>query len=76
VQHTMTALMLVQGGLALAAVPRLAAQNLPAGLKAVKLSGPKITRTIGIVRRRGEAISDLAGVFQNALKAHAATLSA
>jgi DNA-binding transcriptional LysR family regulator len=75
VQHTMTALMLVQGGLALAAVPRLAAQNLPAGLKAVKLAGPKITRTIGIVRRRGEATSDLAGVFQNALKMHAATLS-
>jgi DNA-binding transcriptional LysR family regulator len=75
VQHTMTALMLVQGGLALAAVPRLAAQNLPAGLKAVKLSGPKITRTIGIVRRRGEATSDLAGVFQAALKTHAATLA-
>lgn len=75
VQHTMTALMLVQGGLALAAVPRLAAQNLPVGLKAVKLSGPKITRTIGIVRRRGEATSDLAGVFQAALKAHSATLA-
>lgn len=76
VQHTMTALMLVQGGLALAAVPKLAAQNLPAGLAAVKLSGPKITRTIGIVRRRGEATSDLASVFQNALKTHTATLSA
>src|SRR4051812_9213953 len=62
VQHTMTALMLVQGGLALAAIPTLAAQNLLDGLKAVKLSSPKITRMIGIVRRRGEATSDLAGV--------------
>lgn len=75
VQHTMTALMLVQGGIAVAAVPQLAVQNLPPGLKAVKLAGPTITRTIGMVRRRGEALSDLANVFQNALKAHAATLA-
>jgi len=75
VQHAMTALMIVQGGLALAAIPRLAAQNLPAGLTAVKLSGPKITRVIGIVRRRGEPTSELAGVFQNVLKAHAENLS-
>jgi DNA-binding transcriptional LysR family regulator len=74
VQHAMTALMLVQGGLAVAAVPRIAAQDLPPGLKAVKLTGPKITRTVGIVRRRGEATSDLAGVFQGILKAHAAKL--
>ena len=53
VQHAMTALMLVQAGLAVAAVPRIAAQDLPAGLKAIKLTGPKITRTVGIVRRRG-----------------------
>lgn len=75
VQHAMTALMLVQGGLAIAAIPKLAAQNLPAGLKALKLTGPTITRTIGIVRRRGEPLSDLASVFQSALKAHAATLA-
>ena len=75
VQHAMTALMLVQSGLALAAVPKLAAQDLPVGLKAVKLSGPKIARTIGIMRRRGERTSDLAGVFQNSLKAYAAKLA-
>jgi DNA-binding transcriptional LysR family regulator len=75
VQHTMTALMLVQSGLALAAIPRLAAQDLPEGLKAAKLSSPKITRTVGIMRRRGAATSDLAGVFQNSLKAHAAELT-
>lgn len=75
VQHAMTALMLVQSGLALAAVPRLAAQDLPLGLTAVKLAGPKISRTIGIVRRRGEATSDLASAFQSVLKAHALKLA-
>jgi DNA-binding transcriptional LysR family regulator len=71
----MTALMLVQSGLALAAVPRIATQDLPAGLKAVKLAGPTITRSIGLVRRRGEAKSDLAGVFQGVLKSYVAKLA-
>lgn len=75
VQHAMTALMLVQSGLALAAVPKLAAHDLPLGLTAVKLAGPRISRTIGIVRRRGVATSDLAGVFQSILKAHASKLA-
>ena len=74
VQHAMTALMLVQSGLAMAAVPKLAAQDLPPGLKAIDLSGPKITRTIGIVCRRGERTSSLAGIFQTILKAHAEKL--
>lgn len=74
VQHTATALMLVQSGLALAAVPSLAARNLPSGLKAIRLARPRITRTVAIVRRRGETPSELAAIFQQALKAHAASL--
>jgi len=68
VQHTMTAQMLVEGGLAVAILPSLATQKLPAGLKALRLSHPRITRTVGIVRRRDEAPSDLARVFHAALK--------
>lgn len=75
VQHVMAALMLVKSGLALAAIPRLAAQDLPAGLKALRLSDPSITRTIGIVQRSGAATSELGGVFQSILKTHVAKLA-
>ncbi|MDH7795140.1 MULTISPECIES: LysR family transcriptional regulator [unclassified Beijerinckia] len=68
VQHTMTAQMLVDSGLALAILPSLATQNLPPSLKALRLTHPRVTRTIGIVRRRDEAPSDLARVFHAALK--------
>lgn len=70
VQHTMTALMLVQAGLALALVPRLSSRQLPKGLAVVDLRGPRITRTVGLLRRRNEQPSRLARQFQDALRQH------
>jgi len=68
VQHTMTALMLVQAGLALALVPRLSSRGLPRGLAVVDLRGPRVTRTVGLLRRRNEQPSRLALQFQGALR--------
>lgn len=70
VQHTATALMLVQSGLALALVPRLSSRQLPKTLAAVDLRGPRITRRIGLLRRRNEQPSRLAREFQQALRNH------
>jgi DNA-binding transcriptional LysR family regulator len=68
VQHTMTALMLVQSGLALALVPRLSTRQLPRSLAIVDLRGPRITRKVGLLRRRNEQPSRLAREFQDALR--------
>ena len=60
-RHVSTLLGLVEAGLGVAAVPRLA---LPAekhaSLVAVPLVEPKVTRTLGLIRRQGRALSPAA----------------
>lgn len=61
VRHVTTLVSLVEAGLGIAAVPRLA---MPPGdhpnLKSVPLAEPAITRTVGLIRRRGRSLSPAA----------------
>jgi DNA-binding transcriptional LysR family regulator len=68
VQHTMTAFMLVEGGTALAIAPYLATMHLPPHLRAVPLSRPRITRTVGLLSKRSVPPSTLAESFQEILR--------
>lgn len=69
VHRVATAIGLVLGGLGITVVPRLAFQTAPGSdLVAVPLRGPSISRTIGIVTRRGHTLSSpaerLARIFR------------
>ena len=69
-QHVSTLVSLVEAGMGIAAVPRLAMP--PDGhpiLISVPLEKPVITRTVGLVRRRGRALSPAAHEFYNQLLA-------
>ncbi|MDB5596483.1 MAG: DNA-binding transcriptional regulator, LysR family [Hyphomicrobiales bacterium] len=69
VQHTMTAFMLVQGGIGLAIAPRLAIVNLQStGLTAIPLARPRLTRTVGLLSRKSDPPSALAQSFQRILR--------
>lgn len=63
-RHVSTMLGLVEAGLGVAAVPRLA---LPAaehpGIAIVPLVEPALTRTLGLIRRRGQQLSPAAQAF-------------
>ena len=69
VQHLSTSLGLVEAGLGVAAVPRLAA---PTGRHAVlvvrTLVDPVVTRIMGIIRRHGATLSPAAQQFHQILK--------
>jgi DNA-binding transcriptional LysR family regulator len=69
VQHLSTSLGLVEAGLGVAAVPQLAA---PTGQHAIlvvrPLVEPVVTRIMGIIRRRGAALSPAAQQFHQILK--------
>jgi DNA-binding transcriptional LysR family regulator len=61
VRHVMTVVSLVEAGLGIAAVPQLA---MPPGdhptLASIPLVEPAVTRTVGLIRRRGIALSPAA----------------
>jgi DNA-binding transcriptional LysR family regulator len=61
VRHVMTVVSLVEAGLGIAAVPQLA---MPPGdhptLVSIPLVAPPVTRTVGLIRRRGIALSPAA----------------
>ncbi|BET11754.1 LysR family transcriptional regulator [Pandoraea sputorum] len=61
VRHVMSVVSLVEAGLGIAAVPRLA---MPLGehplLTSVPLVEPEVTRTVGLIRRRGLVLSSAA----------------
>ncbi|VVE31149.1 LysR family transcriptional regulator [Pandoraea pneumonica] len=61
VRHVMSVVSLVEAGLGIAAVPRLA---MPPGdhptLRSVPLVDPPVTRTMGLIRRRGLVLSSAA----------------
>ncbi|MEI8144276.1 MAG: LysR substrate-binding domain-containing protein [Alphaproteobacteria bacterium] len=70
VQHLATAVSLVQSGVALAVVPRLALGIVPAaGLVAVTLRNPGITRTLGVISKHGLPPSPAARTLLNLITA-------
>lgn len=75
-QHVATAVSMVQAGLGLTVVPRLALERAgPATVATVGLRNPGITRTIGIIEKRGlplsPAASALLEIIRRTLKAEA-----
>jgi DNA-binding transcriptional LysR family regulator len=69
VQHLSTSLGLVEAGLGVAAVPALAVPVAGHPVLAVRpLVGPVVVRTMGIIRRRGAALSPAARQFHDILK--------
>lgn len=74
-RHVSTMLGLVEAGLGVAAVPRLA---LPTGrhpvLTSVPIAEPKVTRTLGLIRRRNRALSPAAQQLYDMLAPRRATL--
>jgi DNA-binding transcriptional LysR family regulator len=69
VQHLSTSLGLVEAGLGVAAVPRLAVPAAGHPVLAVRpLVEPVVVRTMGIIRRRGAALSPAAREFHDTLK--------
>ena len=68
IQHTLTAVRLVRAGLGLTIMPRCAVEALnDEDISYSPLTRPKITRTIGILTRRGAALSILAQSFRACL---------
>lgn len=69
VQHTATALKLVQAGTGLTVAPRSTVTELErSGIAWTELRGPRIRRTISIITRRGASLSPLAQSFRTILK--------
>ena len=70
-----TAIGMVSGGLGVTVVPRLAFQSAQeGGIVAVPVRGPSISRTIGIVTRRGHTLSPLAESLSRAIRDYFASL--
>lgn len=63
VQHVSTLIGMVENGLAIAVVPRLAMPLRSISIVGIPLDHPGITRTIGLVRRAGRSISPAAEAF-------------
>jgi len=59
---------LVQSGIALAVVPRLALPRETTSVVGVLLKQPTITRTIGLIQRRGRSLSPAAAMFSTLVK--------
>jgi len=75
VQHTLTAVRLVQAGLGLTIMPRCAVAALQGeDISFSPLTKPKITRTIGILSRRGRTLSMLAQSFRMLLLSQSSIL--
>ena len=68
VRHHSTALGLAEAGLGVAILPRVALpQTRPRGLRVIVIDEPKLTRELGRIHRRGEALSPAALGFIRAL---------
>jgi DNA-binding transcriptional LysR family regulator len=67
VRHVSTLIGLVQNGIGVAVVPRLTVPPRPAAVVGVKLDRPVVTRTIGMIRRRGRTLSPAAEAFTKLL---------
>jgi DNA-binding transcriptional LysR family regulator len=67
VRHVSTLIGLVENGLGVAVVPRLTVPPHPASVVGVKLDHPVVTRTIGMLRRRGRTLAPAAEAFARLL---------
>ena len=77
VQHLATAISMVEAGLALAVVPRLAVEAAGApGVVAVALRDPAVVRRLGVVSRRGVPLSPAAEALLALLRRHFRTPAA
>lgn len=75
VHRVATAIGMVSGGLGVTVVPRLAFQSAQeGGIVAVPVRGPSISRSIGIVTRRGHTLSPLAESLSRAIRDYFGTL--
>lgn len=71
VQHLASAVGLVRAGLAISVVPRLTVDMMAGqGLVAVPLRGPSISRTLGVVSRKGVPLSPAAEALVGIFRAH------
>lgn len=71
VQHLATAISMVEAGLALAVVPRLAVDAAGAAkVAAVALRDPAVTRRLGVVSRKGAPLSPAAEALLALLRSH------
>lgn len=68
VSHIATLLGMVEAGLGLAAVPRLALPATHVTLAGIALRGPVVSRELGLARRRGAALRAPAQVFHDHLR--------
>jgi DNA-binding transcriptional LysR family regulator len=77
VRHVSTLIGIVETGLAVAVVPQLALPNAPAPVVGIPLKDPVITRTVGMLRRRGRSLSPaaqaLAAILLEAIHARGRT---
>ncbi|MGG5810142.1 LysR substrate-binding domain-containing protein [Falsiroseomonas sp. CW058] len=77
VQHLATAISMVEAGLALAVVPRLAVDAAGSqGVVAVPLRDPAITRRLGVVSRKGAPLTPAAEALLGLLRRHVRTADA
>ena len=68
VSHIATLLGMVEAGLGLAAVPRMALSPQHASLLGVPLRGPALSRNLGLISRRGQTLSAPAQIFHAYLR--------
>ena len=69
VRHVSTLIGMVETGVAVAVVPQLTLPNPPAPVVGVLLQDPVVTRTVGMLRRRGRSLSPAATVMADTLVA-------
>lgn len=67
VRHVSTLIGVVENGLAVAVVPQLTLPRNGGSVVGVRLERPAITRTIGLLRRRGRSMSPAASAFAQLL---------
>jgi DNA-binding transcriptional LysR family regulator len=77
VRHVSTLIGIVETGWAIAVVPQLTLPNPPAPVVGVPLEGPRITRSVGMLRRAGRSLSPaaeaLAAILTEAIRVQTRT---
>jgi DNA-binding transcriptional LysR family regulator len=59
-RHVRTVVDMVEAGLGIAAVPLSAIPERAPSLRAIRLEGPQVSRTLGLIKRRGRVLSNVA----------------
>jgi len=63
VRHVSTLIGMVEAGMGVAVVPQLTLPAHPAAVVGVPITEPVVTRTVGLIQRRGRALSPAASAF-------------